>query len=67
MVEFLVTALVVVAAWLFGRKSGKDEAKVEREREYHDTKNRINAVSRTDGYDVVDRLRDIAERRHGDL
>lgn len=67
MIEFIIAVAIAVAAWVAGRKSGKDESKVERERAYHDTKQRIDSVSRADDSVVVDRLRTHANGRSRDL
>lgn len=67
MLEFLIAVAIAVVAWVAGRKSGKDESKVERERAYHDTKRRIGSVSRADDDSVVDRLRTHANGRSRDL
>lgn len=67
MLEFLIALAIAVAAWVAGRKSGKDESKVEREGAYHDTSKRIDAVTRADDFDVVDRLRAHANGRSRDL
>lgn len=59
MIEALVAAVLVVIAWLAGKRQAKGKLKEE----YRDTKGRIDSVSRVDGPDVVDRLREHSKRR----
>lgn len=59
MIEALVAAVLVVVAWFAGRR----RARVDLKEEYGDTKKRIDSVVRSDGPDVVDRLREHSKRR----
>lgn len=57
MIEVLAGIVAVVAAFLWGKRQGRQQEKV---RGYDHTKSRIDAVTRADDADVADRL-----RRHG--
>lgn len=59
MLEAIVAAALVVLAWFAGKRSAKKDLKEE----YSDTKKRIDSVVRSDGPDVVDRLREYGKRR----
>lgn len=59
MVEAVIAVVLVLAAWIAGKRSAKTDLKEE----YRDTKKRIDSVSRTSGADVADRLREHSKRR----
>lgn len=59
MIEVLVAVAVAFGAYLFGRRKGKQQQKVQG---YDDTQARISDVRRAAGDDVADRLRKHAER-----
>lgn len=59
MIEALIAAVLIVIAWMAGKRQAREKLKEE----YRDTKGRIDSVSRVDGPDVVDRLREHSKRR----
>lgn len=61
MFEIIGMALLVLVAWLVGREQAERKSEAKQKEAYHDTKKRIDSVSRGDGSNVDQRLRDHAD------
>ena len=63
MIEAILTIVAVVVAFVVGKYRGGKNHKQEQQRDYEQTRFRVDGVSRADPADVADRLREHSNKR----